>query len=179
MYRSMKPVQKICLAAMLCALSCVIAYVCKLFTLWGVVRFTFESLPLIITGILFGPWWGFGCGMCADLLNTALSSYGIGAINPIVTLGEALIGLSAGFIFNYCLKKGNQTIRVLVSTLVSHIVGNIIVKTVGLWLYYPNMRPFLFVRIPTYIIIAGIEFSIILVLFRSRVFSSLQKESKK
>lgn len=176
MYRSLKPVQKICLAAMLCALSFVIAYVCKLFTLWGVVRFTFESLPLIITGILLGPWWGFGCGVCADILNTALSSYGIGGINPIITLGEALIGLTAGFIFNYFLKKGNLTVRVLVSTLVSHVIGNIIVKTAGLWLYFPDMRPFLLVRIPTYLVIAGIEFSIIMVLFKSGVFNTLQKE---
>jgi ECF transporter S component (folate family) len=74
--------------ALLIAMSIVFSRVLSIST--GFVRFNLGSLPVLLAGILFGPWAGFVVGMVADIIGGVLAGY---AINPLITLGAASIGL--------------------------------------------------------------------------------------
>ena len=73
--------------ALLIAMSIVFSRVLSIST--GFVRFNLGSLPVLLAGILFGPWAGFVVGMVADIIGGVLAGY---AINPLITLGAASIG---------------------------------------------------------------------------------------
>ena len=77
--------------ALLIAMSIVFSWVLSIST--GFVRFNLGSLPVLLAGILFGPWAGFVVGMVADIIGGVLAGY---AINPLITLGAASIGLVGG-----------------------------------------------------------------------------------
>ena len=77
--------------ALLIAMSIVFSRVLSIST--GFVRFNLGSLPVLLAGILFGPWAGFVVGMVADIIGGVLAGY---AINPLITLGAASIGLVGG-----------------------------------------------------------------------------------
>ena len=49
----------------------------------GFVRFNLGSLPVLLAGILFGPWAGFVVGMVADIIGGVLAGY---AINPLINI---------------------------------------------------------------------------------------------
>lgn len=164
---------------MLCALSCIIAYFCKFLTFGGSVRITFESLPLILSGMLFGPIWGFFCGVAADFLNTAVSAYGIGGINPIITFGAGCIGLVAGLSLNYFFRKGKPWLRILISVFLSHVIANMIVKTTGLRVMYGYAWPLLWPRIPLYTAIALAEFFFILLLSKTKLLTLLKAQNSR
>ena len=70
--------------ALLIAMSIVFSRVLSIST--GFVRFNLGSLPVLLAGILFGPWAGFVVGMVADIIGGVLAGY---AINPLITLGAA------------------------------------------------------------------------------------------
>ena len=82
--------------ALLIAMSIVFSRVLSIST--GFVRFNLGSLPVLLAGILFGPWAGFVVGMVADIIGGVLAGY---AINPLITLGAASIGL-VGRSFRIC-----------------------------------------------------------------------------
>ena len=91
-----KSVRALTLAAMLTAMSVVIGIFCKNFLdFGGVFRVTFEGLPIIISGLAFGPIVGATVGAVSDIISYILSTQSF-AISPIITLGAALIGATAG-----------------------------------------------------------------------------------
>ena len=53
-------------------------------------RFSLENTPIILSGIAFGPLAGAAVGIVADLVGCLMVGY---TINPIVTLGAAVIGI--------------------------------------------------------------------------------------
>lgn len=160
--------RSLCISALLCAAAVVIAYLCKFLTLNISIRITFENMPIILCGYLFGPIPGLLCGLCADLVSTAVSQYGIGGLNPILTLGAGAVGFTAGAVSHWILKKGKESIRLLVSVFAAHITGNILIKSFGLWLYYRSPLPVLAIRIPQYLAFAVIEFLLLSLILRSR-----------
>ena len=98
-----------------------------------VMRFSFENLPVLLAGLLFGPAAGLLVGAVADLLGCLLVGY---AINPLVTLGAATVGLVSGL----CGRLTARTplwCRVTVSVFTAHLLGSVTIKTVGLLQYYP------------------------------------------
>ena len=156
-----------CACALLVAATVVIAYMCKLFMTFGAVRVTFENLPIIMAGIFFGPLAGLLTGVSADLISTAVSQYGIGGINPLITLGAGAVGLVAGLVGKGA-KKGS--VRLGAAVYSAHIVGNIIIKSAGLMLYFSYSLPAVLPRIPLYLIIATAECIVIYVLTKSSGF---------
>ena len=56
----------------------------------------------------------------------------------------------------------------MVSVFAAHIIGNIIIKSFGLWLYYRSPLPVLAIRIPQYLAFAVIEFLLLSLILRSR-----------
>ncbi len=162
--------KSLCACALLVAAAVVIGYVCKLFLTFGAVRVTFENLPILLSGIFFGPLAGFMTGICADLVSTAVSQYGIGGINPIITLGAGAVGFISGLICGRGKELRPKTAVLLIGTAAAHVVGNMIIKSVGLAVYYSYTLPAVLLRIPLYIIIAAIEFTILYILCKSRGF---------
>ncbi|MBE6573024.1 MAG: folate family ECF transporter S component [Ruminococcaceae bacterium] len=151
----------LCTAAILTALAVVIAYLCKFMT-FGSIRITFENLPIILSGYLFGPWVGLIVGLASDLLNTAVSQYGIGGINPIITLGAATVGFMAGL--PYSKKNG---LRLGIGVVLAHILGNMIIKSIGLKVFYSYPLVALLPRVPLYAVIGIIEFFLLYFITRS------------
>ncbi len=164
--RVFKKVKTLCACALLCAAAVSIAYVCKFLTV-GSIRITFENLPIILSGIFFGPVAGLLTGLAADLTSTVISHYGLGGLNPIITLGAASIGFIAGAVFRFP-KINKIGIKALLAVFSAHLVGNMLIKSAGLMIYYSYALPAVLPRIPLYVIIGSIEYAIILVLLKNK-----------
>ena len=85
-------VRVLAIGAMLAAMSIVCGKVLA-FNLGNVLRISFENLPILLGGMIFGPVWGAVIGVVADLVGCLLVGY---AVNPVVTLGAAVIGTVGG-----------------------------------------------------------------------------------
>ena len=158
--------REITAAAVMIAASVALAYFCKFLTVTPTLRVTFENLPLILSGFLFGPIAGFFTGVAADLISTVISFYGFAGMNPVITLGAGCVGLAAG-IAGAALTAAPLKARLAVAVGAGHIVGNMIIKTLALRLYYGTPFWSLAPRIPLYIAIAVFEYAIAYALLRS------------
>ncbi len=157
-------------AAMLTALSVVIGIFCKNYLNLGngLFRITFENFPIILSGIAFGPAVGACVGAVSDTISFFLSTQTL-AISPLVTLGAALVGLVSGIVSHYVVRRAGN-FRIIVSTLGAHVIGSMIVKSIGLFEYYQWLVLW---RIPTYIVISTLEAMLICLLFKNRSFAKL------
>ena len=119
-------VRTLTMLALLVAMSIVFSRVLSIST--GFVRFNLGSLPVLLAGILFGPWAGFVVGMVADIIGGVLAGY---AINPLITLGAASIGLVGGLGWQKLshLRTGN---RLWCSVLAAHFVGSMVINSLAL-----------------------------------------------
>lgn len=97
-----------------------------------ILRFSFENLPILLAGMLFGPTVGAVCGIAADLIGCFLVGY---AINPMITLGAAVIGFSAGCLYRIG-AKWPDWLRVLAAVGIAHLLGSVVIKTLGLSAFY-------------------------------------------
>lgn len=132
------------------------------------IRISLENTPVIMAGVFFGPFVGGAVGASADLIGCLLKGY---AINPVITLGALTIGFSSG-LFSALLKKAPRLISVAVSVFAAHIPGSMIIKSIGLRLWYGTPYSVLLWRIPTYIAIGIIEVIIIYMLISNKAFSA-------
>ena len=161
-----KPLKLIVALAMLTAISIVCG---KFLAIRGgdILRFSFENLPIIFAGIAFGPLSGALVGTVADLIGCVLVGY---AINPLVTVGAAAIGLISGaseLILNRL--RIPKSIRIMISTFCAHAVGSVIIKTFGLAKFYS--MPFgilLLWRLLNYVIVGGVECALLLILLKNK-----------
>lgn len=168
-------IRVLCVSALLCGISIVLAWVCKTYLtlvfLGSGVRITFENLPIILSGLWFGPWVGASVGFAADFISTALSQYGLGGINPLITLGATMCGMTAGLISRYVCRRESVGQSVL-AVFASHAVGSGLCKTLGLYLYHFYVAvtwgdvtfSSLWLRLPTYLFIAAVECVICIIL---------------
>ena len=168
--RGVNPIVRICVAAMLIAMSVVIGIFCKslLNFFGGMMRITFENLPIIVTGLLFGPIVGAVAGAISDLLSYLLSPQ-IYMPNFVVTAGAALIGFIPGIISRFIIRK-RSVMQITVSVVASHLIGSLIVKTAGLISIYGWG---VLLRIPTYMIIIAAELTVLILLYKKTAFRSL------
>lgn len=137
------------------------------FNVGEILRFSFESLPIILCGIAYGPIVASLTGIVADLIGCVLRGY---AINPIITLACAAIGFLAGAV-SFLLKKVNKNVMLLITILICHIIGSIILKTLGLHLFlgYPFFIT-LIQRSFNYLCVSIVEFIVLVSLFRNKTF---------
>ena len=144
-------------AALLAAMSIVCGKYLKI-PVGDIMRFSFENLPILLAGMAFGSAVGVITGVLADLVGCLMVGY---AINPIVTLGAAAIGLLGGLVYKLCVKLP-LIIRTLVTVVSSHLVGSVVIKTFGLAKFYsiPFFELMLW-RTLNYVIVAALEFVII------------------
>ena len=165
-----KSIMKLTLAAMLTAMSVVIGIFCKSFLNFGagLFRVTFENLPIILSGIMFGPTTGAIVGIAGDLVSYLLSPQ-IYPPNLIVTLGAASIGFVSGFMAKVAIKKSGYA-QIIISGSLAHIIGSMIIKPIGLYQFYGIAVLW---RIPLYLVIIPIELFIICMLYKNTAFRRL------
>ena len=168
--RGVNPIVRICVAAMLVAMSVVIGVFCKtlLNFLGGMMRITFENLPIILSGIMFGPVVATVVGVATDLVSYLLSPQ-IYPPNLVVTLGAATVGFISGFISHFLLKKQGYA-QIIISGIAAHAVGSMIIKSIGLFSFYGWAVIW---RVPTYIVIAAVEITILCLLYKNATFRRL------
>ncbi len=166
--RCFKNIRVLCVAALLCAVSFALAYFAKAIQGSSPLRFTIEGLPIVLSGLLFGPAVGALVGIGADLLSCAMTAM---AVNPLITVGAAAIGIVSGLFSHYLWTKEGLA-RIVLSDLFSHLIGSMVIKSVALHAYgYP--WPTLALRIPIYLAVIVIESALLHLLLRSSI---LQKE---
>ena len=103
LFRSLKA---LVMAAMLTSMSVVIGIFCKSMLNFGagLFRITFENLPIILAGIMFGPLVGGAVGAATDIISYFLSGQAY-PINLIVTVGAASVGVVSGLLAKYVFRK--------------------------------------------------------------------------
>ena len=132
------------------------------------IRISLENLTILMAGIFFGPFVGGAVAVTADLVGCLLKGY---AINPIITIGAASIGILSGMISTH-LRNKNMTLNIAVSIAVSHIIGSLIIKSLGQRIYFHTPYEVLAWRIPTYIATGLLEFVIISLLLNNKAFTT-------
>ena len=160
-------VRNLTVAAMLVAMSVVIGAFCKTFLNFGLglFRVTFENLPILLSGVLFGPIIGGLVGGASDLVSYLLSPQ-MYPPNLVVTAGAILVGVISGLMSHYVLRKPS-ILQIVLSCSTAHVVGSMIIKPIGL---YQISGWAVLVRVPMYVVIATIEILVICLLFRRRRF---------
>ena len=139
------------------------------FNIGNSIRISFENLPILMAGIFFGPLAGLAVGAGADIIGCLIVGY---AINPYITAGAALIGLVAG-LFQMMMLNDRKLISICGSVMTAHVIGSMITKSLGLYIYYSTPVPVLLTRIPLYICIGVVETYIIYLLTKNKSFSEL------
>lgn len=102
------------------------------FNVTDFMRFSLENITILFTGIVFGPILGAAVGIVQDLVGCLAVGY---AINPLITLGCATVGAISGALFRTS-KKAPFYVRITISVLSAHLLGSVLVKSLGLALVY-------------------------------------------
>lgn len=157
-------------SALMVAMSLVIGIVCKAYlTLTPIFRITFENMPIILLGVMFGPMYSVMAAVGADVISALSAGY---APTPLITVGAACIGLIAGVLPRLIRGKGYASVLAVVS--VSHFIGSVLVKTYALCdLYSLEFFPAFWLRLPLYIAISCAEAYLIYIIAKNRQISSL------
>ena len=137
----------------------------------NVMRFSLENLPILFAGFAFGPVVGALVGTVADLIGCVLVGY---TVNPVVTLGAALIGAVGGLAYLALSKIKLPTwLRVLIAVALAHAVGSVAVKTLGLAAFYDMPYHILLLwRSLNYLIVAILESSLLFMLFENKTIEA-------
>ncbi len=156
----------LCAAALLTALSIVLGKYLAIST--PIFRFSLENLPVLMAGIFFGPFIGGAVGAVADLVGCIMVGY---TINPIITLGGISIGMISGLVALIARRRGRlHPVAVGIAVGVSHIVGSMIIKSVGMAIFYRTPLGILLWRVPLYVVIGALEGLILVLLTRNKLF---------
>ena len=159
----------LCFAAMLAAMSVILAYLAKLLFGPSPLRVTFENLPIIFGGVSFGPFVGAMIAVVADLCSCLLSGQ---APNPLILVGSLSIGLASGFLGGYIF-RGRGYPSALLIELVTHVIGSVVLKTLALRIYFGFSFAVLALRLPIYALVIVAESYLLYLLFRSRQLYTL------
>ena len=128
-------------------------------------RFSLETLTIVFSGIVFGPILGATVGIVQDLIGCVVNGY---SVILIITLGCASIGAISGIMFRL-LKKLPYTVKIALSTVSGHLVGSVIIKTIGLATRYGlNFGVTLAWRTLNYVIIGAAETVLLCFLLKNK-----------
>ena len=168
--RLFSSVRNLTISAMLTAMSVVIGIFCKTILNFGggLFRITFENLPILLSGILFGPIVGGVVGAASDLISYLLSSQAYPP-NLIVTLGATSVGLVSGTISKFVIKERGIK-QISVSSASAHVIGSMIIKPIGLFTFYSWAVLW---RIPLYFVIAPLEILLLCLLYKNASFKKM------
>lgn len=129
--------KKIILAALLIALSMVLTrFLSANLPISGnnSIRLSIGFFPIMLAGIILGPFYGMAVGAAADLLGYFVNSSG-GAYFPPITLTSALVGLVAYLVYRLAL-KWPEWLRLLLCVAVTQIICSMLLQTLWLSMLY-------------------------------------------
>ncbi len=135
-------------------------------------------IPCFLAGIFLGPLLGFGVGAIADVLGMLINP--MGAWLPLVTLASGLIGFIPGVVFKYVGIK-SDIVKLLISIALCLIICTCGLNTLATFLAYSKGKTFwafLAVRIPTQLLVAGINFVLIAALIKVKPLVKMMKLAK-
>lgn len=163
-------IKRMALCAMMVAMSVVIGILCKSFLNFsnGLLRITFENLPILLAGIFLGPMAGGMVGVASDLVSYLLSPQTYPP-NLVVTLGACAVGVISGLMAKYVVKS-RGTKQIILSCAAAHLVGSMMIKPIGLFAFYQWA---VLIRIPLYLVIAPLEIFLLCLLWRQSSFRRL------
>ena len=143
-----------------------------------VMRFSLENTPIILSGIAFGPGAGALVGLVADLVGCIMVGY---TINPLVALGAVAIGLISGFVPRILAKINiNGKIQLAITVAVAHLVGSVVIKTLGLAAYYDMPLVILMLwRVLNYLIVGALDGIVVHILLSRKEIDKQIKELTK
>ena len=132
-----------------------------------ILRFSFENLPIIFAGIAFGPVSAVLVGVVADLIGCLMVGY---AINPIVTIGAAVIGACSGIAYHLFKKiRLKDGLAIALTVVVSHLFGSVLIKTFGLAVFYDMPVWMLMLwRLLNYVIVGAIEAALLSAIMKNK-----------
>ncbi len=158
------------MSAMLTAMSVVIGIFCKSVLNFGngLFRISLEGLPIILSGIMFGPVVGGLVGAAGDIISYFLSPQ-VYPINIVVTIGSAMLGAVSGIVSEFIIKKRGYA-QIITASLSAHIIGSMIIKSAGLYTFYSWAVLW---RIPLYAVISGVEIFLLCLLYKNKTFRTL------
>jgi len=171
--RKKNTVKVLTAAAMMAAISAVIGIFCKNFFTFNIYyRVTFENMPVILSGLLFGPATGAAVGAVADVVSCLCSTNP--NLNPIITLGAASVGVVSGFI-PYIIRK-KSAFQTAAAVALAHLVGQVGIKSLGKMLYFAMPWQGIFIGLAISVLVGAFEFGVIWWLRSKRVASFLEVE---
>lgn len=154
--RAFASVRTLTLAAMLTAMSVVIGILCKNFLTFNIYyRITFENLPVLFGGVLFGPFVGAAVGLCADLISCLCSANPV--VNPVISVGALAVGFLSGYVSHHLTMK-NENLRLALSVGVAHLIGQVGIKSIGKILWYGMPWWGVFLGLGVSILVGTLEF---------------------
>ena len=132
----------------------------------------FSRVLSISTGFVrFGPWAGFVVGMVADIIGSVLAGY---AINPLITLGAASIGLVGGLGWQKLSHLRTGT-RLWCSVLAAHFVGSMVINSLALHIFYGYAWAVLIARIPNALVRTAVNTVLLRILLENRALKAVAK----
>ena len=127
---------------------------------------------MLLAGIVFGPGAGFAVGALADMIGGILAGY---AINPLIALGAASIGLVGGWLWRtlpHTLRLGQ---RLLLSVVAAHVVGSIVINSLALHIFYGYAWAVLIARIPNALVLTAVNTVLLRILLENRALMAVAK----
>ena len=171
-----KRILKIVLAGLFASLSVVIGIICKNhFTFDIYYRVTFENLPIILSGIILGPLYGGAIGAVSDIISCVASTNP--AVNPVITVGAASVGITAGVMAKFIIKK-HSVIQYIICTFSAHIIGQVIIKSVAKILFMGMPPAGALIGLGISMGVATVEVCIITILMRLQPVRDLEARLK-
>ena len=156
-----------------CSLLVALSIVCGKFLQFPVgeaLRFSLENLPILLAGMAFGPLAGALVGTVADLIGCLAVGY---AINPLVTLGAAVIGLVGGAVYRPA-GKLPHALRVTLAVAAAHLLGSVLIKTFGLAQFYTiPFGALLLWRLLNYAIVGAAEGLLLIALLKNKALRAM------
>lgn len=126
-------VKKLCVLAMLTALTAVLAIYCT-FRVGTLIKIPLKFITVFISAALFGPVWGGVVALLGDILNAVLMP--VGLFLPQVSAVEFLYGFIFGLFYYKKYNKGyikNTILCALLLTLIDLFLMSYILTTVGIF----------------------------------------------
>lgn len=163
-----KHIIKISVSAMLIGISVILGYISRELLTFGSTRITFENLPVILSGILFGPFYGICVGVCTDLISSVSTGQDI---NPIITAGALSVGFVSGVMSKILSDNVRPEVRIVISCVSAHLFGCVLLKTLGLHIYYYPSIPFWSLagpRLALYAFIAAAESILLCLILKNK-----------
>ena len=156
--------------AMLAAISAVIGIICKNFFTFNIYyRVTFENLPIIFSGIVFGPFVGGMVGIVADIVSCLCSTNP--SLNPLITVGAASVGFVSGAMARWIIKRRGG-LQIALSVSMAHIVGQVIIKSIAKMIWFGMPWEGVLLGLGISVVVGALEFFAIKYLLSRKVIVS-------